>query len=559
MNNDIEKLFSIASKKTVNKEDEYTFTSIIKHNSNIINSSSEDVFMYGEDCHLLDIALETNNDYVIEELLTNSNLLEIKNPSNLLFSLSKYNNSLETFIKIFNLFIKKSLSEDKIYIENSSFDYNSVEKIINLIISNNSNYDILFYVLKEYHERSFVLINDDIFNYDYISQFYLKNEDHFNVLNLLDNSVEYYSNKKIKQNITNGDLLNIEKIIFQKREEYMFLLKNESVYQKLLPSYQKVFFKKMDYLIIDIFKLCCFSPELLQKNDSFFNDLDNHFVLILVESIFKKRNFLNSFDKNDIIQIATFLNNKIKDDFKFTNDFFSQNQIDLINSIFSFNNNGAYYTFFEHFNLHINDNRIYYFDSFFYKKQDCSIDHIIKLIELHKIKNIDSPSNHNIVLSNILSLFEDKFGENGDFNILKPILKIIKPTFVFQEKLEEDNIHFFIKYNNSCYLKDLISFYKPSISTILSAIIDLNRRNHPFYSSKNIFNHLFNYINQFSINKDVIKESSYILNNYPFSKMNADDKRNMLIEIENYKINYNLKANIGINDEDMNKKGKKRL
>lgn len=555
----IEYLFKIAATKEATENEIKLFHENIENDINLINEVSEDVFTYGEDATLLETAIENNNEPIIEFLLKYIDIINIKNFSNLLLSLSMYHGDLSTFIKISDMFVWNKIDNIKEEINRFS-QYTQLEEFINLIIYNNNNPDIIKFVLNKYHERSFINFKQHNFNYDIVSQFYIDNNKHKNIIYLMDNSVDFYINQNLQGGVNAEQLKNIERTISQKVKEYHFIVKNEQNYQNIFTSYQRIYFNKLNFLTTDILQLCCFSPELFHKNKNLFKDLNNTFILTFIESLLKKHNFSKSFGLDNIQKIAIFLNDQVKGNFLIGGeDDFSKTQGNVIESILSFHNDPAYVPFFRNFNLFLNSRKSNCIEQLLSHEIKCSIHHLIELVNIHKIKKLDS-NKHNLFLFNIINRCQDE--KNIDFSSLTPLLKLIKPDFSLRGSYNYSEMHFFITLSKSPYYQDLINFYKPDIEQILSALIFTDSKN-PDFHMKTIVINLFEYMKKYEINTDIVKHTRAIMKSYPLSrylKLNNDERETYISQIEAYKINYEMLDKLNINENnDTNIKKRKRL
>lgn len=555
----IEYLFKIAGKKETTEDEMRIFQEKIENDITLVNEVSEDVFTYGEDVTLIETAIEHNNEKIIKFLLKYIDIINIKNFSNLLLSLSMYYGDLTTFIKISDTFVWDKLEDIKEEINRLS-QYTKVEEFINLVIYNNNNPDIIKFVLNNYHERSFINFKQHNFNYDVVSQFYIDNNKYKNIIYFMDNSVDFYINQNIQGGINSEQLKNIERTISQKIKEYHFILKNEQTYQDIFTSYQRVYFNRLNFLTTDILQLCCFSPELFYKNRMLFKDINNTFILTFIESFFKKHNFSKGFSLDNIQKIARFLNDQVKGNFLIGGeDDFSKTQGNVIESILSFHNDPAYVPFFRNFNLFLNSRQSNVIKYLLSHQITCSIKHIIELIHIHKIKKIDS-NDHNLFLFNTINRSEKE--ENINFLSLTPLLKIITPGFSLRNSYDYSNMHFFITLSNSPYYQDLIDFYRPETEQILSTLIFTDRKNSDFCMKTAIIN-LLEYIKKYEINTDIVKDTRALIKSYPLSrylKLNEEGSELYISEIESYKINYEMLNKLNIHkNNDNNIKKRKRL
>lgn len=555
----IEYLFKIASKKETTEDEMRIFQQNIENDITLINEVSQDVFTYGEDVTLIETAMENNNEKIIKFLLKYIDIINITNFSNLLLSLSMYRGDLATFIKISDTFVWDKIEDIKEEI-NPISQYTKVEEFINLVIYNNNNPDIIKFVLNKYHERSFINFKQHNFNYDIVSQFYINNNKYKNIIYFMDNSVDFYINQHIQGGINSEQLKNIERTISQKVKEYNFIVKNEQNYQDIFKAYQRIYFNKLNFLTTDILQLCCFSPELFYKNKVLFKDFNNTFILTFIESLFKKHNFSKCFSLDNIQKIARFLNDQVKGNFLIGGeDDFSKTQGNVIESILSFHNDPAYIPFFRNFNLFLNSRQSNCIVQLLSREIKCSIQHLIELVSIHKIKKLDS-NDHNLFLFNIINGCEKE--KNINFSSLTPLLKLIKPDFSLRNSYDYSNMHFFVTLSKSPYYQNLIDFYRPETEHILSTLIFTDRKNSDFCMKTTIIN-LLEYIKKYELNTDIVKDTRALINSYPLSrylKLNEEESELYISEIEAYKINYEMLNKLNIHENnDNNIKIRKRL
>lgn len=555
----IEYLFKIAAKKETTEDEMRIFQENIENNITLVNEVSQDVFTYGEDVTLIETAIENNNEKIIEFLLKYIDIINIKNFSNLLLSLSMYCGDLTTFIKISDTFVWDKLEDIKEEI-NPISQYTKLEEFINLVIYNNNNPYIIKFVLNKYHERSFINFKQHNFNYDIVSQFYIDSNKYKNIIYFMDNSVDFYINQHIQGGINSEQLKNIERTISQKVKEYNFIVKNEQNYQDIFKAYQRVYFNKLNFLTTDILQLCCFSPELFYKNKVLFKDFNNTFILTFIESLFKKHNFSKCFSLDNIQKIARFLNDQVKGNFLIGGeDDFSKTQGNVIESILSFHNDPAYIPFFRNFNLFLNSRQSNCIVQLLSREIKCSIQHLIELVSIHKIKKLDS-NDHNLFLFNIINGCEKE--KNINFSSLTPLLKLIKPDFSLINSYNYSNMHFFVTLSKSPYYQNLIDFYRPETEHILSTLIFTDRKNSDFCMKTTIIN-LLEYIKKYELNTDIVKDTRALINSYPLSrylKLNEEESELYISEIEAYKINYEMLNKLNIHENnDNNIKIRKRL
>lgn len=555
----IEYLFKIAAKKETTEDEMRIFQENIENNITLVNEVSQDVFTYGEDVTLIETAIENNNEKIIEFLLKYIDIINIKNFSNLLLSLSMYCGDLTTFIKISDTFVWDKLEDIKEEI-NPISQYTKLEEFINLVIYNNNNPYIIKFVLNKYHERSFINFKQHNFNYDIVSQFYIDSNKYKNIIYFMDNSVDFYINQHIQGGINSEQLKNIERTISQKVKEYNFIVKNEQNYQDIFKAYQRVYFNKLNFLTTDILQLCCFSPELFYKNKVLFKDFNNTFILTFIESLFKKHNFSKCFSLDNIQKIARFLNDQVKGNFLIGGeDDFSKTQGNVIESILSFHNDPAYIPFFRNFNLFLNSRQSNCIVQLLSREIKCSIQHLIELVSIHKIKKLDS-NDHNLFLFNIINGCEKE--KNINFSSLTPLLKLIKPDFSLRNSYNYSNMHFFVTLSKSPYYQNLIDFYRPETEHILSTLIFTDRKNSDFCMKTTIIN-LLEYIKKYELNTDIVKDTRALINSYPLSrylKFNEEESELYISEIEAYKINYEMLNKLNIHENnDNNIKIRKRL
>jgi len=555
----IEYLFKITAKKETTEDEMRIFQENIENNITLVNEVSQDVFTYGEDVTLIETAIENNNEKIIEFLLKYIDIINIKNFSNLLLSLSMYCGDLTTFIKISDTFVWDKLEDIKEEI-NPISQYTKLEEFINLVIYNNNNPYIIKFVLNKYHERSFINFKQHNFNYDIVSQFYIDSNKYKNIIYFMDNSVDFYINQHIQGGINSEQLKNIERTISQKVKEYNFIVKNEQNYQDIFKAYQRVYFNKLNFLTTDILQLCCFSPELFYKNKVLFKDFNNTFILTFIESLFKKHNFSKCFSLDNIQKIARFLNDQVKGNFLIGGeDDFSKTQGNVIESILSFHNDPAYIPFFRNFNLFLNSRQSNCIVQLLSREIKCSIQHLIELVSIHKIKKLDS-NDHNLFLFNIINGCEKE--KNINFSSLTPLLKLIKPDFSLINSYNYSNMHFFVTLSKSPYYQNLIDFYRPETEHILSTLIFTDRKNSDFCMKTTIIN-LLEYIKKYELNTDIVKDTRALINSYPLSrylKLNEEESELYISEIEAYKINYEMLNKLNIHENnDNNIKIRKRL
>lgn len=555
----IEYLFKIAAKKETTEDEMRIFQENIENNITLVNEVSQDVFTYGEDVTLIETAIENNNEKIIEFLLKYIDIINIKNFSNLLLSLSMYCGDLTTFIKISDTFVWDKLEDIKEEI-NPISQYTKLEEFINLVIYNNNNPYIIKFVLNKYHERSFINFKQHNFNYDIVSQFYIDSNKYKNIIYFMDNSVDFYINQHIQGGINSEQLKNIERTISQKVKEYNFIVKNEQNYQDIFKAYQRVYFNKLNFLTTDILQLCCFSPELFYKNKVLFKDFNNTFILTFIESLFKKHNFSKCFSLDNIQKIARFLNDQVKGNFLIGGeDDFSKTQGNVIESILSFHNDPAYIPFFRNFNLFLNSRQSNCIVQLLSREIKCSIQHLIELVSIHKIKKLDS-NDHNLFLFNIINGCEKE--KNINFSSLTPLLKLIKPDFSLRNSYNYSNMHFFVTLSKSPYYQNLIDFYRPETEQILSTLIFTDRKISDFCMKTTIIN-LLEYIKKYELNTDIVKDTRALINSYPLSrylKLNEEESELYISEIEAYKINYEMLNKLNIHENnDNNIKIRKRL